>query len=149
MEKGLTPAHRLRSELGAIGGIGENCGRMRGLDRARVSPVMHILYTVPMTNEASQLMAEALKVVKVTGSFSPEEIGARIGMDKSRAEIAARALSNAGVLVLGFDCAAHFSPDFRKANLAAQPKIKGKSKKDTEGRSGGKKRRLAKTSAGE
>jgi hypothetical protein len=33
-----------------------------------------------------------------------------------QAESAARSLSDAGVLVHGFDCAAHFSPDFRKAN---------------------------------
>jgi hypothetical protein len=73
-----------------------------------------------MTKEASLLMAEALKVVKVTGSFDPEEIGSRVGLDKMQAEMAARALSNAGVLVIGFDSAAHFSPDFRKAN---SPKV--------------------------
>jgi hypothetical protein len=72
-----------------------------------------------MTKEATQLMQEALKRVSVSGSFSPAEIGAKIGMDKHQAESAARALSNAGVLVLGFDCAAHFSPDFRKANKPA------------------------------
>ena len=74
------------------------------------------MYTVPMTKEATQLMAEALRVVKLGGSFSPSEIGARIGLEKMQSESAARSLSNAGVLVLGFDCAAHFSPDFRKAN---------------------------------
>jgi hypothetical protein len=75
-----------------------------------------------MTKEATQLMQEALKRVSVSGSFSPAEIGAKIGMDKHQAESAARALSNAGVLVLGFDCAAHFSPDFRKANKPAARK---------------------------
>ena len=69
-----------------------------------------------MTKEAAQLMAEALRVVKLSGTFSPSEIGARVGLHKMQAECAARSLSNAGVLVLGFDCAAHFSPDFRKAN---------------------------------
>ena len=74
-----------------------------------------------MTKEAERLMAEALKVATISGSFSPEEIGARIGMDKLQAELAARALSNAGVLVIGFDCAAHFSKDFRKSREAAPP----------------------------
>jgi len=69
-----------------------------------------------MTKEAAELMAEALRVVKLSGTFSPADIGARIGLHKIQAESAARSLSNAGVLVLGFDCAAHFSPDFRKAN---------------------------------
>ena len=79
-----------------------------------------------MTKEANQLMAEALRVVKLNGSFSPAEIGNRIGLEKLQAEAAARSLSNAGVLVLGFDCAAHFSPDFRKANakLAGPKKSK-------------------------
>ena len=74
------------------------------------------MYTARMTKEAAQLMAEALRVVKLCGTFSPSEIGARIGLHKMQAESAARSLSNAGVLVLGFDFAAHFSPDFRKAN---------------------------------
>ena len=69
-----------------------------------------------MTKEASQLMAEALKRVTVSGSFSPAEVGKKIGLNKPQAESAARALANAGVLVLGFDSAAEFSPDFRKAN---------------------------------
>jgi len=61
-------------------------------------------------------MAEAVKRATVHGSFSPAEVGARVGLTKFEAEAAARALSNAGVLVLGFDCAAHFSPEFRKAH---------------------------------
>ena len=73
-----------------------------------------------MTKEAAELMAEALRVVKLNGSFSPSEIGARIGLHKMQAESAARSLSNAGVLILGFDCAAHFSTDFRKANASAE-----------------------------
>jgi hypothetical protein len=69
-----------------------------------------------MTKEAAELMAEALRVVKLNGTFSPAEIGARIGLHRVQAESAARSLSNAGVLILGFDCAAHFTTDFRKAN---------------------------------
>jgi hypothetical protein len=74
-----------------------------------------------MTKEASQLMAEALKRVTVAGDFCPAEIGAKIGLNRTQAEAAARALSNAGVLVLGFDCAAHFTPEFRKANQVRKP----------------------------
>ena len=68
-----------------------------------------------MTEDATQLMAEALKRVTVSGSFVPAEVGKRVGLSKPQAELAARALANAGVLVLGFDSAAEFSPDFRKA----------------------------------
>jgi hypothetical protein len=77
-----------------------------------------------MTKEAALLMAEALRVAKLDGSFSPSAIGARIGLEKMQAELAARALSNAGVLMLGFDCAAHFTPEFRKANAPARPSAK-------------------------
>jgi hypothetical protein len=80
-----------------------------------------------MTTEASRLMAEALRIAKLDGSFSPAEVGAKIGLNKPQAEMAARALSNAGVLVLGFDCSAHFSPDFKKAQRrAAAPAAKGR-----------------------
>ena len=72
-----------------------------------------------MTNEAERLMAEALKRVKLGGSFDPEQLGAKIGLNKPQAESAARALSNAGVLVLGFDLAAHFSPAFKKSHKPA------------------------------
>jgi hypothetical protein len=75
-----------------------------------------------MTNEATQLMAEALRVAKLDGSFSPAELGAKIGLKKPQAEAAARELSNAGVLVLGFDCSANFSPDYRKARAKADAK---------------------------
>ena len=75
-----------------------------------------------MTNEATQLMDAALKAVDLNSSFSPAEIGAKIGLNKPQAESAARALSNAGVLVLGFDCAAHFSPDFRKSRARTAQK---------------------------
>lgn len=82
-----------------------------------------------MTPEAEQLLAEALRVVGLRGSFDPEELGAKVGLNKGRAEAAARALSNAGVLVLGFDNAAHFSPDFRRAKSPAEPKATKSSKK--------------------
>lgn len=72
-----------------------------------------------MTTEATQLMAEALKRVTVSGSFCPEVLGKRIGLSKPQAQSAARALANAGVLVLGFDSAAEFSADFRKAHAGA------------------------------
>ena len=68
-----------------------------------------------MTADATQLMAEALRVVDLSGSFSPAVLGAKLGLPRSRAEAAARELSNNGVLVLGFDFAAEFSPDFRKS----------------------------------
>lgn len=71
-----------------------------------------------MSNEAELLVAEAVKRVGLGGGFSPSEIGAKIGLTKPQAEAAARALSNAGVLVLGFDCAAHFSSDYRKLRAA-------------------------------
>ena len=61
-------------------------------------------------------MAEALKRVTVSGSFDPAQVGKRVGLSKPQAESAARVLSNAGVLVLGFDSSAQFSVDFRKAH---------------------------------
>ena len=77
-------------------------------------------YDPSMTKEAERLMAEALRTVKLNGSFYPADVGARVGMDKGQAELAARALANAGILVLGFDCVAEFSPDYRKAHLPAK-----------------------------
>jgi len=67
-------------------------------------------------------MAEALKRVKLNGEFAPEDIGQRIGMSKEQSEVAARTLSNAGVLVVGFDGATHFTPEFRKMTEANMPK---------------------------
>jgi hypothetical protein len=75
-----------------------------------------------MTKEAEQMLAELLKTVKLNGSFDPEEIGNGIGLTKAQSEAAARQLSNAGILVIGFDSAAQFSPDYRKANRPAAPK---------------------------
>lgn len=72
-----------------------------------------------MTNEASQLLAEALKRVGVNESFCPAQMGKHIGLNKPQAEFAARALSNAGVLTLGFDSAAVFTLEYRKAHAAA------------------------------
>jgi len=71
-------------------------------------------YNNAMTTESTRFMAEALKRVKLNGSFEPADIGKWIGFNKTQSEVTARALSNAGVLVLGFDCAAHFSEGFRK-----------------------------------
>ena len=79
-----------------------------------------------MTTDASDLMAEALKRVDLKGTFSPEEIGAKVGMSKMRAEAAARFLSNQGILVLGFDCAAQFSADFRKSRNKPDEQETGK-----------------------
>lgn len=89
-----------------------------------------------MSNEAELLVAEAVKRVGLSGGFSPSEIGAKIGLSKPQAEAAARALSNAGVLVLGFDCAAQFSSDYRKLRAAQDPSKKsrsGKAKRKTVG----------------
>ena len=75
-----------------------------------------------MIKEAEQLMSEALKRVDLHDSFSPAEIGKRLGMNRFQSEAAARALSDAGVLVLGFDCAASFSSDFRKSRKRSPAK---------------------------
>ena len=79
-----------------------------------------------MTKDAEQLLAAALKAIKLNGSFSPAQLGAKIGLDRMKAEAAARALSNAGVVVLGFDCAAHFSADYRKAHTPSEPRSASK-----------------------
>ena len=85
-----------------------------------------------MTKDATDLMAAALRIAKVDGSFSPADVGAKIGLSRGQSELAARALANAGVLVLGFDYAAHFSSDFRKSQRGP---------KATEGKPRPKKRR--------
>jgi hypothetical protein len=83
-----------------------------------------------MTPEADQLLAVALKKVDLRDGFSPEELGARVGLSKLQAQAAARLLANAGVLVLGFDQSAEFSDDFRRsrtsrtAPVAESPKKK-------------------------
>ena len=75
-----------------------------------------------MDEDAQLLMTAALKHVALDDSFSATEIGARVGLNKFRAQAAARTLSNDGVLVLGFDGAAEFSDDFRKSKTKAPPK---------------------------
>jgi hypothetical protein len=85
-----------------------------------------------MTIEASQLLAEALKRVGMNESFCPTQLGARIGLKKPQAEVAARALSNAGVLSLGFESAAVFTVEYRKSHAAAakvEEKLARKKKK--------------------
>ena len=82
-----------------------------------------------MTNEAKRLLEKAMESVGLRGSFDPAELGAKVGLSRQQAESAARDLSNAGVLVLGFDLAAHFTPDYRKAHAppaAAKSKLKSK-----------------------
>ena len=81
-----------------------------------------------MTKDAEQLMSAALKAVKLSGTFSPAEVGAKIGLDRFKSEAAARWLSNAGVLELGFDHAAHFTRDYRKAHAPAERKAVAKKK---------------------
>lgn len=72
-----------------------------------------------MTTEDRQFIAEALKRVKLDGDFAPAEIGKRIGMSRMQSEVIARSLSDAGVLELGFDFVASFSPEYRKMTEAA------------------------------
>ena len=73
-------------------------------------------------------MEQALKKVKLSSGFSPSEIGARIGLDKAQSETAARVLANEGVLVMGFDNDAHFSPHFRKSRAPIERKLDAKKK---------------------
>jgi hypothetical protein len=73
-------------------------------------------------------MAEALKRVTVRGSFVPAEVGKRLGLSKPQADMAARALANAGVLVIGFDSAAEFSADYRKAAAKTAARKPGRKK---------------------
>ena len=68
-----------------------------------------------MSPEADRLLAIALKKVELHDGFSPAELGARVGLSKLQSHLAARALADAGVLVLGFDQSAEFSEDYRRA----------------------------------
>lgn len=77
-----------------------------------------------MTTEASAFLAAALKTATLNGSFSPKDIGAKIGLNKFQAEAAARSLANDGVLSLGFDSAAHFTPEYKKAKSPPKPTAK-------------------------
>ena len=82
-----------------------------------------------MTSEANKLMDEALRTVGLDGSFSTADLGARIGLNSTQAQAAARDLSNAGVLDLGFDSAAFFTPEFRKARRPVERKATRRPKK--------------------
>ena len=83
-----------------------------------------------MSPEADRLLAIALKKIALRDGFSPAELGARVGLSKLQSELAARALADAGVLVLGFDHSAEFSDNYRRAKAPAAavppPKKKGR-----------------------
>jgi hypothetical protein len=68
-----------------------------------------------MASDADRLLEIALKKVGMRDGFSPEELGAKVGLNKVAAQAAARTLANAGVLVIGFDQSAEFSDDFRRS----------------------------------
>jgi hypothetical protein len=72
-----------------------------------------------MSPEADRLLAVALKKVGLRDGFSPAQLGARVGLSKFQSEIAARALADAGVLVLGFDHSAEFSDDYRRSKMSS------------------------------
>ena len=82
-----------------------------------------------MNKNAERLIERALKTVKLNSSFSPAAVGARIGLSQGDSELAARALANAGVLVLGFDYDAQFSPEFRKAQVRLRPAVQAKKRR--------------------
>lgn len=79
-----------------------------------------------MTNEAQKLLEQAIKSVGLRGSFDPAEMGHKVGLNRTQAESAARMLSNAGVLVLGFDLAAQFTPEYRKFRGPVEKKVQKK-----------------------
>jgi hypothetical protein len=82
-----------------------------------------------MTKDAEHFLAHAMKTQKLTGSFAPIDLGAKIGLSKMSSTIAARELADGGVFVLGFDGAAHFSPEFRKLHSKPEPKAARKKKR--------------------
>ena len=69
-----------------------------------------------MSPESNQLLAAALKHVPLANTFCPIEIGRKAGLTEPQAQLAARALANHGILTLGFDYAAAFTPDYRKVH---------------------------------
>jgi hypothetical protein len=77
-----------------------------------------------MNQEAQRMLTEAVRAVGLRGSFDPVELGKAIGLNRGQSETAARSLANAGILVLGFDNAAVFSPDYRKVHAPAVAKSK-------------------------
>lgn len=89
-----------------------------------------------MTNEAQKLLEQAIKSVGLRGSFDPAEMGHKVGLNRTQAEAAARMLSNAGVLSLGFDLAAHFTPEYRK--FRGPVERKAEKKESAVGRTPGK-----------
>ena len=90
-------------------------------------------YTLRMTLESNQLLAAARKHVALNNTFCPIEIGRKAGLTEPQAQLAARALANHGILTLGFDYAAAFTPDYRKANSKTE-KVPAKAAKGTRGR---------------
>ena len=74
-----------------------------------------------MTTEVTTFLAAAIKTATLKGSFSPREIGRKVGLNPSQSEAVARSLANSGVLTLGFDSAAAFTPEYRKAYLKTHP----------------------------
>lgn len=91
-----------------------------------------------MTNEAQKLLEQAIKAVGLRGSFDPADMGHKVGLNRTQAEAAARMLSNAGVLVLGFDLAAHFTPEYRKFRGPTEKKSDKKSVESGPSRTPGK-----------
>ena len=95
-----------------------------------------------MTLEAEKLLAAAIEMVGLRGSFDPAEVGETVGLSRMQSEAAVRALSNDGVVELGFDMAAHFTPGYRKflnpnegkpvkvAKAKAAPKVKAAANPD-------------------
>jgi hypothetical protein len=102
---------------------------MTGITGRNSDSVRLSRYNGAMNKNAEQLLAEALRVAKLNGSFFPATIGAKIGLTKAESEVAARNLSNAGILVLGFDCSANFSPDYRKMHAPARPGLDKKKRR--------------------
>ncbi len=91
-----------------------------------------------MTNEAQKLLEHAIKLVGLRGSFDPAEMGHKVGLNRTQAESAARMLSNAGVLSLGFDLAAHFTPEYRKFRGPTEKKAEKKGSEPVPARTPGK-----------
>ena len=56
-----------------------------------------------MTSESEKLLAAAIDMVGLRGSFDPAEVGEKVGLSKMQSAAAVRTLSNDGVVELGFD----------------------------------------------
>jgi hypothetical protein len=94
-----------------------------------IAPALRRGTLSPMNQEAQRLLNEAVRVAGLKGSFDAVEVGEGIGLNRGQAESAARALSNAGILSLGFDNAAQFTADYRKV-FGPQWAAKGKLTKE-------------------